>query len=132
MHIFLCFATLHETTFKEAWLVMKPSLLKLTTGEMPGSARACFHHIHLKIKMSISLDVDFPFNKSIKKLTGASFLAETPTLVIRQKSIYNHIKSILKTRKLSTNNHMLSKEVKHVLRQIGHILSTENKGVMRR
>ncbi|KAL4589777.1 hypothetical protein LXL04_002687 [Taraxacum kok-saghyz] len=123
-----------EAAFKAACPIVKPSFLKPTRGETPvRSTQACFPPIHPKTKISAGLRVDLPSNGSVKKLTGASFLAEIPARLNTSKRTSLTMSCwYLKPGRFLQCIACSPKESKHALRQIEHNLSTENSGIKRR
>ncbi|KAL4584369.1 hypothetical protein LXL04_008969 [Taraxacum kok-saghyz] len=123
-----------ETAFKAACPIVKPSFLKPTRGETPvRSTQACFPPIHPKTKISPGLRVDLPSNGSLKKLTGASFLAEIPARLNTSKrtSLTMSCRYLKPGRSLQCIA-CSPNESKHALRQIGHNSSTGKSGIKRR
>ncbi|KAL4576570.1 hypothetical protein LXL04_012666 [Taraxacum kok-saghyz] len=123
-----------EAAFKAACPIVKPSFLKPTRGETPvRSTQACFPPIHPKTKISAGLRVDLPSNGSVKKLTGASFLAEIPARLNTSKrtSLTMSCRYLKPGRSLQCIA-CSPKESKHALRQIGHNSSTVNSGIKKR
>ncbi|KAL4589317.1 hypothetical protein LXL04_002223 [Taraxacum kok-saghyz] len=127
-------ALTQEVAFKVAWPIVKPSFLKPTRGETPvRSTQACFPPIHPKTKISAGLRVDLPSNGSVKKLTGASFLAEIPARLNTSKRTSLTMSCLyLKPGRSLQCIACSPKESKHALRQIGHNSSTGNSGIKRR
>ncbi|KAL4570689.1 hypothetical protein LXL04_026349 [Taraxacum kok-saghyz] len=123
-----------EAAFKAAWPIIKPSFLKPTRGETPvRSTQACFPPIHPKTKISAGLRVDLPSSGSVKKLTGASFLADIPARLNTSKrtSLTMSCRYLKPGRSLQCTA-CSPNESKHALRQIGHNSSTGKSGINRR
>ncbi|KAL4580031.1 hypothetical protein LXL04_016205 [Taraxacum kok-saghyz] len=124
---FSCFITLHETAFKAACPIVKPSFLKPTRGETPVRSRQpCFPPIHPKTKISAGLRVDLPSN-------GRFFLSRDPSTSEYIKRTYltmscRYLKPVRSLQCIACS----PKESKHALRQIGHNSSTGNRGIKRR
>ncbi|KAL4582492.1 hypothetical protein LXL04_007042 [Taraxacum kok-saghyz] len=123
-----------EAAFKAAWPTINPSFLKPTRGETPvRSTQACFPPIHPKTKISAGLRVDLPSSGSVKKLTGASFLADIPARLNTSKrtSLTMSCRYLKPGRSLQCTA-CSPNESKHALRQIGHNSSTGKSGIKRR
>ncbi|KAL4577430.1 hypothetical protein LXL04_013539 [Taraxacum kok-saghyz] len=117
-----------EAAFKAACPIVKPSFLKPTRGETPvRSTQSCFPPIHPKTKISAGLRVDLPSNGSVRKLTGASFLADIPARLNTSKrtSLTMSCRYLKPGRSLQCTA-CSPNESKHALRQIGHNSSTGN------
>ncbi|KAL4578318.1 hypothetical protein LXL04_014439 [Taraxacum kok-saghyz] len=123
-----------EAAFKAAWPIIKLSFLKPTRGETPvRSTQACFPPIHPKTKISAGLRVDLPSSGSVKKLTGASFLADiTARLNTSKRTSLTMSCRYLKPGRSLQCTACSPNESKHALRQIGHNSSTGKSGINRR
>ncbi|KAL4588443.1 hypothetical protein LXL04_001333 [Taraxacum kok-saghyz] len=124
----------NEAAFKAACPIVKPAFLRPTRGETPvRSTQACFPPIYPKTKISAGLRVDLPSNGSVRKLTGASFLADIPGHLntSKRKSLTMSCRYLKPGRSLQCTA-CSPNESKHALRQTGHNSSTGNSGIKMR